>query len=456
MTRLLEGKTVVLGVTGSIAAFKSPHIVSRLTSLGANVIVVMTENATRFVAPLTFETLSGNEVVVSMWSEKKVGVATVEEATATSGGDPEDVGRQYGGGGEGLVDGAAGGLDQEGSGTAARRAERLRHVKLAEVTDLAIVAPATANIIGKMAAGIADDFLSTELMAMTCPIVVAPAMNVNMIESDAVVENIAKLKSRGVVFVEAETGRLASGAVGAGRLADPDKIVDRALGILVPGDLSGKRVVVTAGPTEEPIDPVRHIGNRSTGKMGFALAERALARGAEVVLVSGRTALAPPPGARHVSVGTTKEMLDAVLAELPEMDLLLMAAAPADYRPAEVAEHKIKKRADILNLQLVRTEDILTEVAARKQLGQGVVAFAVETRNEIANARKKLEEKRLDLIVVNNPTVEGAGFGTDTNVVTIVGDSGLEESLGKMSKTQLADIILTFAIRELGWERLDA
>jgi phosphopantothenoylcysteine decarboxylase/phosphopantothenate--cysteine ligase len=417
MGDLLAGKTVVLGVTGSIAAFKTPHIVSRLASLGANVIVVMTENATRFITPLTFETLSGNEVVVSMWPETKVGVTELEEAVSAT--------------------------------------ERLRHVKLSEAADLAIVAPATANIIGKMAGGIADDFLSTELMAMTCPVLVAPAMNVNMLLSDAVTENLITLKERGVVIVEPEEGRLASGAVGRGRLADPDVIVDAALAVLVPGDLAGKRVVVTAGPTEEPIDPVRHIGNPSTGKMGFALAERALSRGAEVVLISGRTALEPPAGVRFVSVGTTREMLDAVLAELPELHLLVMAAAPADYRPAEVAEHKIKKRADILNIELVRTEDILNEVASKKQLGQGVVGFAVETRDEVPNARKKLEEKSLDLIVVNNPMVEGAGFGTDTNIATVIGRTGLEESVGKVSKSELADIVLTFAIHELGWGKID-
>ena len=417
MGNLLAGKVVVLGVTGSIAAFKTPHIVSRLASLGANVIVVMTENATRFVAPLTFETLSGNEVVVSMWPETKVGVAELEEAV---------------------------------SGT-----DRLRHVALAEAADLAIVAPATANIIGKMVGGIADDFLSTELMAMTCPVLVAPAMNVNMLESDAVTENLATLRERGVVIVEPEEGRLASGAVGRGRLADPDAIVDAALAVLVPGYLAGKRVVVTAGPTEEPIDPVRHIGNPSTGKMGFAVAERALSRGAEVILISGRTALEPPSGARFVRVGTTREMLDAVLAELPELHLLVMAAAPADYRPAEVAEHKIKKRADTLNIQLVRTEDILSEVASKKQLGQGVVGFAVETRDEVPNARKKLEEKSLDLVVVNNPMVEGAGFGTDTNIATVIGRTGLEESVGRVSKDELADVILTFAIREMGWGKTD-
>jgi phosphopantothenoylcysteine decarboxylase/phosphopantothenate--cysteine ligase len=413
MATPLAGKTVVLGVTGSIAAFKAPHVVTGLKSLGANVIVVMTENAIRFVAPLTFETLSGNEVVVSMWPEKKVGVAPVEEAVAS--------------------------------------AERLKHISLAASTDLAVIAPATANIIGKMANGIADDFLSTELMAMTCPILVAPAMNVNMLESDAVEANVKVLRKRGVLFVEPDTGRLASGAVGKGRLADPDRIVAEAFHVLVPGDLVGKRVVVTAGPTEEPIDPVRHIGNRSTGKMGFAVAERAQARGADVVLIAGRNALEAPQGIRMVGVGTTKEMLDAVMSELPETDLLVMAAAPADYRPAEVAEHKIKKRADMINLELVRTEDILSEVARRKKPGQGVVGFAVETRDELPNARKKLEEKELDLIVVNNPLVEGAGFGTDTNVATIIGRTGLEQDAGKVSKHELADALLTTAIRELGW-----
>lgn len=412
----LTGKTVVLGVTGSIAAFKAPHIVSSLSALGANVIVVMTENATRFVAPLTFETLSGNEVVVSMWPESKVGVTGVEEAVTAT--------------------------------------ERLKHISLAASTDLAIIAPATANIIGKMANGIADDFLSTELMAMTCPVLVAPAMNVNMLESDAVTENIRALESRGILFVEPDTGRLASGVMGKGRLAEPDRIVAEAFQILVPGDMASRRVVVTAGPTEEPIDPVRHLGNRSTGKMGFALAERAQARGAEVVLITGRTALESPPGVRLVRVGTTREMHDAVMAELPELDLLVMAAAPADYRPAEVAEHKIKKRADILNLQMVRTEDILTEVAGKKKDGQGIVGFAVETRDELPNARKKLEEKSLDLIVVNNPLVEGAGFGTDTNVATIIGQTGLEESVGKVSKHELADAVLSMAIRELGWSAL--
>ncbi len=416
MPKPLAGKTIVLGVTGSIAAFKAPTVVTRLVSQGAGVIVVMTENATRFVTPLTFETLSATEVIVSMWPEKKVGVASADERLA--------------------------------------RAERLKHVRLAEAADLAVVAPATANIIGKMASGVADDFLSTELMAMTCPIVVAPAMNVNMMESDAVTENLETLKRRGTFIVEPDVGRLASGAVGRGRLADPDQIVGAIMRILAPEqDLAGRRVVVTAGPTEEPLDPVRHIGNRSTGKMGFAVAERALRRGADVVLISGRTSLSPPPGARFVSVATTREMRDAVDAELVGLDLLVMAAAPADYRPAKVSEQKIKKSESRMTLDLVRTDDILVHVKGAKREGQAVVGFALETENEEENAKAKLTEKDLDLIVANNPNVEGAGFGSDTNVATIYTRSGAKESAGKTTKAELADIVLTLTIAELGWRR---
>lgn len=412
--RPLTGKTILLGVTGSIAAFKAPHVVTRLTSMGARVLVVMTENATRFVTPLTFETLSGSEVIVSMWPEGKKGVASPEDAFA--------------------------------------EADHLEHVHLAEAADLVIVAPATANIIGKMANGIADDFLSTELLATTCPILIAPAMNVRMMESDAVVRNLESLRRRGVIVVESETGRLASGAVGKGRLADPERIVDAALKLLLPPqDLAGRCVVVTAGPTEEPIDPVRHIGNRSTGRMGFAVAERALRRGAEVVLISGPTALGPPDGVRFVQVRTTQEMRDAVMAELPELDLLVMAAAPADYRPAEVAPHKIKKGLERLVIGLVRAPDILSEVASAKREGQAVVGFALETENEIKNATKKLEEKALDVIVVNNPNTEGAGFVVDTNVAVILGRSGSEESPGMLTKDELADVVLSRAIEEIGW-----
>jgi phosphopantothenoylcysteine decarboxylase/phosphopantothenate--cysteine ligase len=257
--------------------------------------------------------------------------------------------------------------------------------------------------------------------------------------------------------VEPETGRLASGAVGRGRLADPDHIVDVALGILLPQqDLSGKGVVVTAGPTEEPLDPVRHIGNRSTGKMGFALAERAARRGADVVLISGRTSLEPPPGIGFVRVDTTETMLAAVLKALPEADLLLMAAAPADYRPSSPSSTKMKKDRDTMTLELIRTSDILGEVKKRKAKHQGVVGFALETEDELEHARKKLADKDLDLIVVNNPNVDGAGFGHDTNVVSILSRSGRAESLERMPKSELADVILSMAASELGWKEGEA
>jgi len=415
MSGPLAGTTVMLGVTGSIAAFKAPHIVTRLASLGANVVVVMTENATRFVAPLTFETLSGNETIVSMWPREREGIRGAEEA--------------------------------------ARSAERLEHVHLGQAAGLVIIAPATANIIGKMAGGIADDFLSTELMVVRCPIVVAPAMNDAMYESGAVRENIATLRERGVNVLEPEAGRLASGSVGTGRLADPDRIVDAALDmVLPPRDLAGRRVVVTAGPTEEPIDPVRHIGNRSTGKMGYAIAERALRRGADVVLISGPTQLAAPAGVATIDVRTTREMLDAVVAHADALDLLVMAAAPADYRPAAPAERKIKKSSDRLTLELVRTEDIISEVRGRIGERSGVVGFALETEDEIENAREKLRGKNLDVVVANNATVEGAGFAGDTNVATVLTKSGRTERLPLMAKAELADVVLSVTIEELGWK----
>ncbi|MCK4512738.1 bifunctional phosphopantothenoylcysteine decarboxylase/phosphopantothenate--cysteine ligase CoaBC [bacterium] len=412
----LSGKTIVLGVTGSIAAFKAPLIVTRLVGQGATVIVIMTENATRFVTPLTFETLSGNEVIVGMFPDAKKGVASLEEAASGS--------------------------------------ERLKHVHLAEATDLAIIAPATANIIGKMANGVADDFLSTELVAMTCPVIVAPAMNVRMMESDAVRANVETLKARGVIFAEAEVGRLASGAVGKGRLADTESIVGTALGLLLPKqDLAGRRILVSAGPTREPVDPVRFIGNRSSGKMGYALAERALRRGADVVLVSGPSSLNPPDGAEYVSVETTEEMLHAVMKSFMDADLLIMAAAPADYRPARPSEVKIKKTTEELTLELVRTEDILSQVVSARREGQGVVGFALETSAEVEEGRRKLIDKDLDIVVVNNPLIEGAGFDTDTNVAVILTRSGRENELARMPKADLADVILTEAISELGWDR---
>ncbi len=435
-SRPLSGKTVVLGVTGSIAAFKAPHIASRLRSLGATVVVVMTENATRFVTPLTFETLTGTEVVVSMFpQERKRGVQEVREAARAGSA-------------------AQAGAAKEGNSAqtgAAKSGDHLEHVHLAEAADLAIVAPATANVIGKLAGGIADDFLSTELMAMTCPILLAPAMNVHMMESQAVTTNLDVLRSRGVIIAEAETGRLASGAVGKGRLADPDRIVEVALDLLLPEqDLAGRRVVVTAGPTWERIDPVRHIANPSTGTMGFAVAERAMRRGADVVLISGPTALTPPEGVTYVSVTSTSDMREAVMRELDGLDMLVMAAAPADYRPVTTSDSKLRKGTERISLELEPTEDILLEVCAARRPDQCVVGFALETENEANNARAKLEKKNLDLIVVNNPKVKGAAFGTGTNMVTMIGRSGREESPGLMGKVELADVILTAALEEMG------
>ncbi|MBD3366982.1 MAG: bifunctional phosphopantothenoylcysteine decarboxylase/phosphopantothenate--cysteine ligase CoaBC [Candidatus Eisenbacteria bacterium] len=412
----LSGRTVVLGVTGSIAAFKAPSVVTGLSALGANVVVAMTANATRFVQPLTFETLSGNEVITDMWPERRAGTTPAEDAL-------------------------------EGD-------DHLTHIHLAEAADLVIVAPASANIIGKMAGGIADDFLSTELLAMTCPVIVAPAMNVNMLDSDAVEENVSILRSRGVHIVESESGRLASGASGRGRLAETSVIIELAKRLLLPPqDLAGRRVLVTAGPTEEPIDPVRHVGNASTGSMGFAVAERALRHGAEVVLVSGRTSLVPPEGVAFVPVRTTREMYEAVMERLDSIDLLVMAAAPSDYRPVDVSERKIKKGAESVTIEFEATEDILAEAGSRKRSGQGLVGFALETENEEEYGRAKLEEKNLDLIVVNNPLVEGAGFGTETNVATLIGRTGAIEKTGTMSKSDLAAVILRRAIDELGWGR---
>ncbi len=411
----LSGETIVLGVTGSIAAFKAPHIVTRLVAAGANVVVAMTANATRFIAPLTFETLSGNQVIVEMFPETKQGVRPAHEAVS---------GR-----------------------------ERLRHIHLAEAADLAIIAPASANIIGKMATGVADDFLSTELMAMTCPVIVAPAMNVHMMESDAVTVNVQTLRARGVVIVEAETGRLASGAVGKGRLADPDAIVDLALDMLAPPqDLDGRSIVVSAGPTREAIDPVRFIGNRSSGRMGYALAERAMARGATVTLVSGPTPLETPDGVTFIRVETTLEMRDAVLDAARDADLLVMAAAPADYAPAQPSDEKIKKSSETLTLSLERTPDILSTFATTKREGQGVVGFALETSNELVEGKRKLESKGLDVVVINNPRHVGAGFDVETNVATIITRSGNELAPGLVTKVELADIVLSAAVEELGWE----
>lgn len=381
-----EGRRILVGVTGGIAAYKAAELIRAIRRRGADVKVVMTEAATKFVSPLTFETLSGNEVSWKLFPERKW-----------------DVG----------------------------------HVRLAEWAEVLVVAPATANFLGKAAGGVADDLLTTVVLAARCPVVVAPAMDAFMWANPVVQENVRKLKDLGYKFVGPEEGELASGLTGKGRLADLGRILD-AIGEALEDVrlLAGRKVLVTAGRTEEDIDPVRLITNRSTGKMGYALAEAARTMGAEVVLVSGPTDLEVPWGVRVVRVRSAEEMRDAVLENFGWCDVLAMAAAVADFRPAKVSPKKIKKEEGLV-LKFERTPDILAEVA--KEKGERfVLGFAVETEDEVEGGKRKLREKNLDLIVVNNPTVEGAGFGWDTNVATLIDRNGRVEELPRMSKRELA------------------
>jgi phosphopantothenoylcysteine decarboxylase/phosphopantothenate--cysteine ligase len=389
---MLADRCVVLGVTGGIAAYKAVEVASRLRKLGATVYVVMTRAAANFVTPLTFREISGNPVVTTLWDEPKMW--------------------------------------------------NVEHIALAARADLFLIAPATANVIGKLAAGIADDMLTTAAMATTAPVLLAPAMNCDMYRNPVVQANLARLAGLGYHILPPDDGPLACGAEGPGRLPDPAVIVEKAAALLgAGGDLHGKKVLVTAGPTREAIDPVRYIGNRSSGKMGYAVARAAAARGADVVLVAGPTALTPPPGVRVVPVETAAEMLAAVLAEYGGCDVVVKAAAVADYRPLSPAVHKIKKQGGELTLALTKTEDILAELGRRKQ-GQVLVGFAAETRDLAANAGEKLARKNLDMVVANDVTRPGAGFGGDTNIVRLLYRDGRAEDLGLMSKDALAVMIL--------------
>jgi phosphopantothenoylcysteine decarboxylase/phosphopantothenate--cysteine ligase len=389
----LSDKKVILGVTGGIAAYKSAEIVRALIKLGAEVRVVMTRNATEFITPITLGTLSGGEVSIEMFSEWEGNFST-------------------------------------------------KHISLADWADIILVAPATANFIGRVACGLAEDLLSTVVMATTAPVVLAPSMNDNMFLSSAVEGNMVTLKSRGVHFVDTSYGYLACGRIGKGRLADIEDIIDTVeRTLLSSNELSGRKVLVTAGRTEEDIDPVRFITNRSTGKMGYALAHSALFKGAEVVLVSGPSDLRPTAGIQLEQVRTASEMNSKVVEHFGWCDVLLMAAAVSDYRPVEISKGKLKKAGSSLGLKLEETEDILASMG-RSKGDKVLVGFAVETEDEIENARKKLERKKLDLIVLNNPLVEGAGFGTDTNIVTMVGRDGKADALPKMSKFEVAGKIL--------------
>lgn len=389
---------VVFGVAGGIAAYKAAAAVSRLAQQGLDVHVVLTESAARFVTPLTFEVLSGNPAHLDLFAPQRLG--------------------------------------------------RVDHVLLARTADLCVVAPATANVIGKLAAGIADDFLTTVLVGTTAPVLLFPAMEEHMYRHPAVQENLARLRARGVRVVEPEEGHLASGHRGLGRLPEPEAIVRHVLHALQRRrDLEGVSVLVTAGPTREPWDAVRFLTNPSSGRMGYAVAEAARDRGARVTLVSGPTELPAPGGVRLVRVGTAREMLDAVLEAFPEADVVIKAAAVTDYRPASPVARKLKKGAGTVSLELVPNPDILAALGERKD-GRILVGFAAETDDPVGHALAKLRNKRLDLVVVNDLTEPGAGFGHETNRVRLVWPDGRAEELPLLSKREVADRILD-AVQEL-------
>ena len=396
---MLKGKKIVLGVTGGIAVYKAVDLVSRLRKQGCEVRVVMTEHAQQFVTPLTFKEISGNQVAVSMWSS-----------------------------------------NQEFN---------VEHIALANWADAFVVAPATANIIAKMAYGLADDLLSTTLLAAQAPIVVCPAMNTGMYENAATQENIAKLQGRGITVMPPAVGKLACGTSGAGRLPEPQEIVEflNAFFAKREGDLRGLKVLVTAAGTREPIDPVRFVGNRSSGKMGYAVAQMAAERGAEVVLISGPSALPIPANVKAIKVETTNEMLEACLESYDKVDIVIKAAAVADYRPRDVAEQKIKKKTDdALTVVMDKNPDILKTLGAKKT-HQVLVGFAAETQNLLENARDKVVKKNLDMIVANDVTAVGAGFNADTNIVKFLFANGEVRSLEQMPKVDVANCILNEALK---------
>ena len=386
---MLSGRKVLIGVTGGIAAYKAVEVVSRLRQLGADVHVAMTDAATRLVAPLTFQAMSGNPVVTDLLGEPK--------------------------------------------------RWPVEHVFLARDTALYIVAPATAHTIARLATGMADDYVGALALSVQCPVLVAPAMETHMWHHPQTAANVRRLQELGYRVMEPGEGRLASGFSGTGRMPEPESIVQRALALLVPAqDLAGAAVLVTAGATREPLDPVRYLTNHSSGKMGYALAAVAAERGAAVTLVSGPTNLAPPPGVQLIGVETALQMYDACLAAAATAQAVVAAAAVADYRFAEVHAHKVKKSGETLTVDLVRNPDILAELGRRKRDGQVLVGFAAETQAMLENARQKLAAKNLDLICANDVTAPGAGFGVQTNVVTLIDRDGGVESLPLLSKHEVA------------------
>ena len=401
---MLRNKTVVLGITGSIAAYKIANLASMLVKQHADVHVIMTKNATNFIHPITFETLTGNKCLVETFD------------------------RNF--------------------------SFEVEHVSLGEKADVMLIAPASANVIAKLAHGLADDMLTTTALAMTAPILVSPAMNTHMYEKKITQENIVKIRDLGMRVIEPANGYLACGTTGVGKMPEPEVLLDAIYQeILRPKDLFGKRILITAGPTQEAIDPVRYITNHSTGKMGYALARQARYMGADVTLVSGPTNLTPPEGVEYIPVISAKQMYDAVMEKQMQSDAIIMSAAVADYRPVSIAEEKIKKTEGNAGIPLERTDDILGSLGQDKNAF--LCGFSMETENMLENSKKKLLKKNLDMIVANNLKTKGAGFGVDTNVVTIISDSPgnddgvISEELPLLSKEDVAYEILDRIAKKL-------
>lgn len=393
---MLKGKTVLLGVTGGIAAYKAAALASALVKQHAAVEVVMTRNATEFITPLTFEQLTGRKVMVDTFDRNFV--------------------------------------------------HQVEHISLAQRTDLVIIAPATANICAKLSHGLADDMLTTTVLACRCPKLIAPAMNTNMYENPVTQDNLNTLRHYGWEVIAPASGRLACGAVGPGKLPEPETLLQYILRYLaLPHDLQGKRVLISAGPTQEALDPVRYLTNHSTGKMGYALARMAMLRGAEVTLVSGPVSIMPPPFVNLVPIVSAQDMFEAVTAHAPQSDFIFMAAAVADYTPVQYADDKIKKHDGDMQIPLKRTRDILGYLGEHRAEGQIICGFSMETRDMLENSRAKLQKKRVDMICANNLKVPGAGFGVDTNVITMITEGDITE-LPLLSKEETANAILDKAI----------
>lgn len=402
---MLQGKHIVLGVTGSIAAFKIASLASMLKKQKADVTVIMTQNAVNFINPITFESLTGNKCLV----------------------DTFDRNFQH----------------------------KVEHISLAKQTDVFLVAPASANVIAKAAHGIADDMLTTTLLACRCPKVFAPAMNTRMYQNPIVQDNMKILEKYGMEVVTPALGYLACGDTGEGKMPEPEVLLESIVKALAPKDMSGVKVLVTAGPTREKIDPVRYITNHSSGKMGYAIARAAMLRGADVTLVTGKTDLMPPMGVNTVEIISAADMAQAVKECAGEQDIIIKAAAVADYRPKYTSDEKMKKKDEDMCIELERTQDILGFLGAHKKEGQFLCGFSMETENVIENSRKKLEKKNLDLIVANNLKEQGAGFGTDTNIVTLLSKEDTIQ-LPIMSKEEVADRLLDYIVEEFHCKKKDA